>query len=167
MSGNSEEGKDSHKTLPLDLARTQITTVRTVDGKAPLLMTSQQLRGMRVLAQGAPVNSCQSSSNAPTIITTNIVPHTAVFKPGSHIKYVICFYLTSFRRCKDPNCEYFDDESGTIQCGKHYDSKADSNHPFDDPSSAPECPMWDHLSRPERTCSRCEFSSPEEQCGVG
>jgi hypothetical protein len=81
MSGNGEEGKESHKTLPLDLARNQITTVRTVDGKAPLLMTSQALRGMRVLTQGAPSNAGQSSSNTPTIITTNIVPHT-VFKQG-------------------------------------------------------------------------------------
>ncbi|XP_044267911.1 histone deacetylase complex subunit SAP130 isoform X1 [Tribolium madens] len=77
MSGNGDEGKESHKSLPLDLARTQITTV----GKAPLLMTSQALRGMRVLTQGTPPNSGQVS-NAPTIITTNIVPHT-VFKPDA------------------------------------------------------------------------------------
>lgn len=81
MSGNGEEGKEAHKSLPLDLARNQITTVRAVEGKAPLLMTTQALRGMRVLTQGTPTNAGQSSSNTPTIITTNIVPHT-VFKQG-------------------------------------------------------------------------------------
>jgi hypothetical protein len=94
MSGNGEEGKESHKTLPLDLARNQITTVRTVDGKAPLLMTSQALRGMRVLTQGAPSNAGQSSSNTPTIITTNIVPHT-VFKQDAARTQITSILTTS------------------------------------------------------------------------
>lgn len=80
MSGPGDEGKEPHKALPLDLARNQITTVRTVDGKAPLLMTSA-LRGlgMRVLTPGT---SAAPPTNQ-TIITTNIVPHT-VFKQGKN-----------------------------------------------------------------------------------
>lgn len=80
MSSTSEEEKDPQKIVPLDLARNQMTNVRTVEAKAPLVMTSQSLRNMRVLAQSI------SSSNAgsvggPTIITTNLVP-PAVLKSG-------------------------------------------------------------------------------------
>lgn len=80
MSSTSEEEKDPQKAIPLDLARNQMTSVRTVEAKTPLVMTSQSLRNMRVLAQGV------SSSNAgsvggPTIITTNLVPQ-AVLKSG-------------------------------------------------------------------------------------
>ncbi|EFA03829.2 histone deacetylase complex subunit SAP130 [Tribolium castaneum] len=89
----SDEGKESHKSLPLDLARTQITTVRTVEGKAPLLMTNQGLRGVRVLTQGTPPNSGQASSNAQTIITTNIVP--TVFKPDAARTQIASILTTS------------------------------------------------------------------------
>ncbi|XP_063903310.1 histone deacetylase complex subunit SAP130 isoform X2 [Zophobas morio] len=94
MSGNGEEGKEAHKSLPLDLARNQITTVRAVEGKAPLLMTTQALRGMRVLTQGTPTNAGQSSSNTPTIITTNIVPHT-VFKQDAARSQITSILTTS------------------------------------------------------------------------
>lgn len=89
MSGTGDEGKESHKALPLDLARNQITAVRTVDGKAPLVMTSHALRGMRVLAPGT------SATPAPnqTIITTNIVPHT-VFKQGKKELRIFLFYVS-------------------------------------------------------------------------
>ncbi|KAL3283559.1 hypothetical protein HHI36_006698 [Cryptolaemus montrouzieri] len=82
MSANNEEEKEFHKSVPLDLARNQITTVRTVEGKAPLVMSSQSLRGMRVLAQGIASSSSQSIAG-PTIITSNIVPQ-AVLKQDSN-----------------------------------------------------------------------------------
>lgn len=80
MSTNVEDDKDSPKAVPLDLARNQITNIRTVDGKTPLLMSNQSLRGMRVLAQGVS-SSTTSSLGGPTIITTNLVSQ-AVLKPG-------------------------------------------------------------------------------------
>lgn len=79
MSGNNEEEKsESGKILPLDLARNQVTAVKTVEGKAPIVMP---LRGMRVLAQSLSSGSGQATVSAPTIITTNILP-PAVLKQG-------------------------------------------------------------------------------------
>lgn len=80
MSANNEDEKEFHKSVPLDLARSQITTVRTVEGKAPLMMSSQTLRGMRVLAQGLSSSGSQSASG-PTIIATNIVPQVLKQEP--------------------------------------------------------------------------------------
>uniref|UniRef100_A0A6P7F1A4 Histone deacetylase complex subunit SAP130-A n=1 Tax=Diabrotica virgifera virgifera TaxID=50390 RepID=A0A6P7F1A4_DIAVI len=80
MSTNPEDEKDSPKAVPLDLARS-ITNVRTLEGKTPIVMTNQSLRGMRVLTQGVP--SCNPSSlGGPTIITTNLVSQ-AVLKQDS------------------------------------------------------------------------------------
>ncbi|CAG9767547.1 unnamed protein product [Ceutorhynchus assimilis] len=74
MSANVDEDKEPQKALPLDLARTQITTVRTVESnKAPLVMSSQALRNVRVL-QG--VNAIPASVGQ-TIIT-NLVPGTMI-----------------------------------------------------------------------------------------
>lgn len=72
MSGNGDEEKELQKVTPLDLARSQITTIRTVEGtKAPLVMTGQALRGMRVLTQSVPQpTAITTPSNGPTIITT-------------------------------------------------------------------------------------------------
>lgn len=80
MSSTSEEEKDPQKAVPLDLARNQIANVRTVDAKTPLVMTSQSLRNMRVLAQGVS-SSNTGSVGGPTIITTNLVSQ-AVLKSG-------------------------------------------------------------------------------------
>lgn len=77
MSGNPEEEKEAQKALPLDLARTQITTVRTVEStKAPLVMTSQALRSVRVLAQG--VSSSSNPSSVGQAIITNLVPQAVI-----------------------------------------------------------------------------------------
>ncbi|KAK5645713.1 hypothetical protein RI129_004177 [Pyrocoelia pectoralis] len=74
MSGTSEDDKpEVPKAFPLDLAA-KLTTVKTMDGKTPLVMTGQPLRNMRVLTQQATVNSGQTSVVTPAIITTNIVP---------------------------------------------------------------------------------------------
>lgn len=82
MSGNTEEEKsESGKHLPLDLARTQIAAVKTVEGKGPVVMTGQHLRGMRVLTQAVSTGAAQTSVTAPTIITTNIFS-PAVLKQG-------------------------------------------------------------------------------------
>lgn len=80
MSSISEEEKDSQKGVPLDLARNQVSSVRTVEAKTPLMMTSQSLRNMRVLAHSVP-NSNSGSVAGPTIITTNLVSQ-AVLKTG-------------------------------------------------------------------------------------
>lgn len=82
MNTNNDEDKDSHKSVPLDLARNQITTVRTVEGKTPLVMTGQSLRGMRVLTQTLPSSGIQNVSG-PTIITTNIVPQAVIKQDSS------------------------------------------------------------------------------------
>lgn len=80
MSSNSEEEKESQGTLPLDLACSQITTVRPMESnKAPLVVTSQALRSVRVVTQGVP-SSNKSLSIGPAIIT-NLVPG-AVIKQG-------------------------------------------------------------------------------------
>ncbi|KAG5883158.1 hypothetical protein JTB14_033409 [Gonioctena quinquepunctata] len=81
MSGNAEDDKDSPKAIPLDLARNQITTVRNIEGKTPLVMTNQSLRNMRVLAQGVS-GSNPSSITGPTIITTNLMSQ-GVIRPDS------------------------------------------------------------------------------------
>lgn len=83
MSGNTEEEKsESGKIAPLDLARNQMTAVKTIEGKTPVLMTGQHLRGMRVLTQSVSTGgSGQATVTAPTIIATNILP-PAVLKQG-------------------------------------------------------------------------------------
>lgn len=81
MSSTSEEEKDSQKAVPLDLARNQMTNVRTVEAKTPLVMTSQSLRNMRVLAHGVSSSNAGPIGNS-TIISTNLVPQ-AVLKSGS------------------------------------------------------------------------------------
>ncbi|CAG9825085.1 unnamed protein product [Phaedon cochleariae] len=81
MSSNPEEEKDAPKAVPLDLARSQIASLRTIDGKTPLLMTNQSLRNMRVVAQGTSITNT-SSLGSPTLITTNLVSQ-AVLKPDS------------------------------------------------------------------------------------
>lgn len=86
MSGNLESDKEVPKAVPLDLARTQITTVRTVEGKSPLVVTSGSLRNMRVLTQGIP-NTNPSSIGTPTILTTNLVSQ-AVLKTGDERKLI-------------------------------------------------------------------------------
>lgn len=74
MSGTTEDEKsEAPKAFPLDLAA-KITTVKTMDGKTPLVMTGQPLRNMRVLTQPASGNSGQTSVVTPAIITANIVP---------------------------------------------------------------------------------------------
>ncbi|KAB0798587.1 hypothetical protein PPYR_09580 [Photinus pyralis] len=74
MSGTTEDEKsEAPKAFPLDLAA-KIATVKTMDGKTPLVMTGQPLRNMRVLTQPASGNSGQTSVVTPAIITTNIVP---------------------------------------------------------------------------------------------
>ncbi|CAG9858712.1 unnamed protein product [Phyllotreta striolata] len=80
MSTNGDDEKDSPKAVPLDLAKNQITNIRTVEGKTPLVMSNQSLRGMRVLTQGVPSSS--TSLSGPTIIATNLVS-PAVLKPDS------------------------------------------------------------------------------------
>ncbi|XP_050309445.1 histone deacetylase complex subunit SAP130-A [Anthonomus grandis grandis] len=81
MSANSEEDKDLQKGVPLDLARTQITAVRTVESnKAPLVMTSQALRSVRVLTQN--VSSSSNPAGVGQTIITNLVPG-AVIKQDS------------------------------------------------------------------------------------
>lgn len=80
MSANADDEKDSHKAVPLDLARSQVTNIRTVEAKTPIVMTSQSLRSMRVLTQGV-ASSNPTSIGGPTIITTNLVSQ-AVLKPG-------------------------------------------------------------------------------------
>lgn len=92
MSATGDDDKDMQKGLPLDLARNQITTVRTVEGKGPLVMTSQTLRGMRVVQQPLPTSSGSSSVGGQTIITTNIVPQ-AVLKPG---RFCVCLRFVCF-----------------------------------------------------------------------
>lgn len=88
MSSTSEEEKDPQKAVPLDLARNQIANVRTVEAKAPLMMTSQSLRSMRVLAQGIS-NSNAGSVGGPTIIATNLVTQ-AVLKSGKYsLKHLV------------------------------------------------------------------------------
>lgn len=82
MSAGNDDDKEFNKSVPLDLARSQITTVRTVDGKAPLLLSGQTLRGMRVVTQGISPNSNQGVSGQ-TIIATNIVPQ--VLKQGKYL----------------------------------------------------------------------------------
>lgn len=78
MSDNRDEDKSElGKTFPLDLAA-KITTVKTLDGKTPVVMTGQPLRNMRVLTQPASMNPGQSSVVTPTIITTNIVPQAVI-----------------------------------------------------------------------------------------
>ncbi|KAF5303061.1 hypothetical protein FQR65_LT08390 [Abscondita terminalis] len=73
MSGNVEEDKpESAKAFPLDLAA-KLTSAKTMDGKAPLLVTTQPLRNMRVLAQQSGTSSGQTSIVTPTIISTSIV----------------------------------------------------------------------------------------------
>ncbi|XP_057670955.1 histone deacetylase complex subunit SAP130-B isoform X1 [Diorhabda carinulata] len=80
MSTNTEDEKDSPKAVPLDLAR-NISSVRTVEGKTPIVMTNQSLRGMRVLTQSVP-GSNPSTLSTPTIIATNLVSQ-AVLKTDS------------------------------------------------------------------------------------
>ncbi|KAF5287736.1 hypothetical protein FQA39_LY15756 [Lamprigera yunnana] len=73
MSGNGDEEKsETAKAFPLDLA-SKIATIKTMDGKTPLVMTGQPLRNMRVLTQPSSGNSGQTPLVTPTIITTNIV----------------------------------------------------------------------------------------------
>ncbi|KAJ8930195.1 hypothetical protein NQ314_017035 [Rhamnusium bicolor] len=82
MSGNAEEEKESQKAVPLDLARNQIAAVRSIENKTPLVMTSQSLRGMRVLTQG--VSSANPTGiGGQTIITTNLMSQ-AVLKSDSN-----------------------------------------------------------------------------------
>lgn len=82
MSSTGDDDKDSQKAVPLDLARNQMSNVRTIEAKTPLVMTSQSLRNMRVLAQG--VSSPNTGSvGGPTIITTNLVSQ-AVLKSGEY-----------------------------------------------------------------------------------
>nr|XP_023019504.1 histone deacetylase complex subunit SAP130-B [Leptinotarsa decemlineata] len=81
MSGNAEDEKDSPKAVPLDLARNQITTVRTLEGKTPLVMTNHSLRNMRVLTQGVS-GAHPSSISGPTIIATNLMSQ-GVIKPDT------------------------------------------------------------------------------------
>lgn len=81
MSANAEDDKDSPKAVPLDLARNPIATIRSVESKTPLVMTSQSLRGMRVLTTQGVSSSNPTSLGGQTIITTNLVSQ-AVLKPG-------------------------------------------------------------------------------------
>uniref|UniRef100_A0AAR5PK97 Histone deacetylase complex subunit SAP130 C-terminal domain-containing protein n=1 Tax=Dendroctonus ponderosae TaxID=77166 RepID=A0AAR5PK97_DENPD len=77
MSGNPDDHKEPQKLLPLDLARAQMTAVRTVESsKAPLVMTSQALRNVRVLTQGGSAASSPISVG-PTIIT-NLMPGAVI-----------------------------------------------------------------------------------------
>lgn len=93
MSSNSEEEKESQRTLPLDLACSQITTVRPMESnKAPLVVTSQALRSVRVVTQGVP-SSNNSVSVGPAIIT-NLVPG-AVIKQGK-LKKIIRLFSSNF-----------------------------------------------------------------------
>lgn len=89
MSGNSEEEKgESGKMVPLDLARNQIAAaVKAVDGKAPIVIPGQHLRGMRVLAQAVSSGSVPATVTTPAIITTNILP-PAVLKQGNDLSSV-------------------------------------------------------------------------------
>nr|CAH7759215.1 unnamed protein product [Callosobruchus chinensis] len=75
---NSEEEKEASKAVPLDLAKSQITTVKTVESKSPLVMSSQSLRGVRVLSQTVSNPNAVSLGNA--IITTSLISQ-AVLKP--------------------------------------------------------------------------------------
>ncbi|XP_044751849.1 histone deacetylase complex subunit SAP130 isoform X4 [Coccinella septempunctata] len=79
MNSNNQDDKEFHKSLPLDLARSQLTTARTIEGKSPLIMSNQTIRGMRVLAQGISSNGSQTAGQ--TIITTNIVPQILKQEP--------------------------------------------------------------------------------------
>lgn len=81
MSTNTDDEKDTPKAVPLDLAR-NISSVRTVEGKTPIVMTNQSLRGMRVLTQSVP-GSNPSSLGGSTIIATNLVSQ-AVLKTDSN-----------------------------------------------------------------------------------
>lgn len=94
MSSNADEDKEAQKAMPLDLARSQITTVRAVDGKTPLLMTNQSLRGMRVLTQAVASSSNPASVSGQTIITTNIVPQ-AVLKSDTNNRAQIASIISS------------------------------------------------------------------------
>lgn len=79
MSGSTEEEKnEAGKMVPLDLARNQISAVKTVDGKTPIVIPGQHLRGMRLLTQAV----SSTTPSTPTIITTNILP-PAVIKQGN------------------------------------------------------------------------------------
>lgn len=80
MSSTSEEEKDPQKAVPLDLARNQMTSVRTLEAKTPLMISGQSLRNMRVLPQGVS-SSSGGSVGGPTILTTNLVSQ-AVLKSG-------------------------------------------------------------------------------------
>lgn len=78
MSGITEEEKnEAGKMVPLDLARNQLSAVKTVEGKAPIVIPGQHLRGMRLLTQTV----SSTTASTPTIITTNILP-PAVIKQG-------------------------------------------------------------------------------------
>lgn len=98
MSGNSEEEKsEAGKIVPLDLA-SKVTTVKTVDGKAPLLIPGA-IRGgpLRVLAQSVPGTG--QTSVGGTMLTASIVPQ--VLKQG---KIVV---ISSYLFVKLLKCKYF------------------------------------------------------------
>nr|CAI5827699.1 unnamed protein product [Callosobruchus analis] len=75
---SSEEEKEASKAVPLDLAKSQVTTVKTIESKSPLVMSSQSLRGVRVLSQTVSNPNAVSLGNA--IITTSLISQ-AVLKP--------------------------------------------------------------------------------------
>lgn len=88
MSGKTEEEKsDAGKMVPLDLARNQISGVKTVEGKAPIVIPGQHLRGMRVLTQTVSSGTAPTTATTQTIITTNILP-PAVLKQGTSSTFI-------------------------------------------------------------------------------
>lgn len=86
MSSNNEDDKESQKAVPLDLARNPVATIRTAENKPPLVMTSQALRGMRVLTTQGVSSSNSTSLGGQTIITTNLVSQ-AVLKSGKNYSF--------------------------------------------------------------------------------
>ncbi|KAK9712395.1 Histone deacetylase complex subunit SAP130 C-terminus [Popillia japonica] len=78
MSTNADDEKtEAGKSFPLDLA-SKLSGIKTIDAK-PSLVSSQQLRNMRVLTHSSS-SSGQTSVGTPTIITTNIM--SQVLKQG-------------------------------------------------------------------------------------
>ncbi|XP_066157431.1 histone deacetylase complex subunit SAP130 [Euwallacea fornicatus] len=91
MSGNADEDKESQKAFPLDLARSQISTVRTVEsGKAPLVMTSQALRSVRVLAApGGSSSTAVSGQTRGQTLITNLMPGTVIKQDSGRITSIV------------------------------------------------------------------------------
>lgn len=103
MSGTGDEEKsETGKVVPLDLA-SKVATVKTVDGKAPLLIPGP----LRVLTQS--VSGSGQTTVTGTMLTASIVPQ-AVLKQGNYLLcgniftifyhkqfvFMIAFYLLNF-----------------------------------------------------------------------